>query len=94
MQSITTAENAANNQANRDAAMVANNLTRAAYDEVLQRERDILGWAWKSGENAMQRDNAIATAQISADGSGSSTFEKGLGAFAAKLTEAAISNIF
>ena len=93
-QSITTAANAAANQANRDAAMVSNNLTRAAYDEVLQRERDILGWAWKSGENAAQRDNAIATAKISADGSSSDAFSEGLGSFAAKLTEAALTNIF
>tara|TARA_B100000212_G_scaffold1390_1_gene1000 strand:+ start:10035 stop:12056 length:2022 start_codon:yes stop_codon:yes gene_type:complete len=96
-QSITTAENAAQNQANRDAAMVANNLTRAAYDEALQRERDILGWAWKSGENSAERDNAIATARISAAGDGSdggNAFEKGLGSFAAKLTEAALTNIF
>jgi len=97
IQSITTAENAAQNQANRDAAMVANNLTRAAYDEVLQRERDILGWAWKSGENAAQRDNNIATATIAAssDGDvGGNAFEKGLGNFAAKLTEAALTTIF
>jgi hypothetical protein len=96
-QSVTTAENAAQNQANRDAAMVANNLTRAAYDEALQRERDVLGWAWKSGENAAERDNAIATARISAAGDGSdggNAFEKGLGSFAAKLTEAALTNIF
>ncbi len=96
-QSVTTAENAAQNQANRDAAMVANNLTRAAYDEALQRERDILGWAWKSGENSAERDNSIATARISAAGDGSdggNAFEKGLGSFAAKLTEAALTNIF
>ena len=97
IQAITTAANAAQNQANRDAAMVANNLTRAAYDEALQRERDILGWAWKSGENAAERDNSIATARISAAGDGSdggNAFEKGLGSFAAKLTEAALTNIF
>ena len=96
-QSVTTAENAAQNQSNRDAAMVANNLTRAAYDEALQRERDILGWAWKSGENSAERDNSIATARISAAGDGSdggNAFEKGLGSFAAKLTEAALTNIF
>ena len=94
-QSVTTAENAAQNQSNRDAAMVANNLTRAAYDEALQRERDILGWAWKSGENAAERDNSIATARISADDGGSGSYlEKGLGSFAAKLTEAALTNIF
>ena len=93
-QSITTAENAANNQANRDAAMAANGLTRAAYDAVLQRERDILGWAWKSSENAAQRDNNIATAKISADGKGSAAFEAGLGSFVGKLTERAIGSIF
>ena len=50
-QSITTAENAANNQANRDAAMAANNLTMTAYNNTVQRERDLLAWAWQSGEN-------------------------------------------
>jgi len=93
-QSITTADNAAANQANRDAAMAANNLTRAAYDAVLQRERDILGWAWKSSENAKQRDNNIATAKISATDGGSSAFEKGLGGFVGKLTERALDSIF
>lgn len=93
-QSITTAENAAANQANRDAAIAANNLTRAAYDAVLQRERDILGWAWKSSENKAQRDNNIATAKISADGKGSAAFESGLGSFVGKLTEKALDSIF
>ena len=93
-QSITTAENAAANQANRDAAIAANNLTRAAYDAVLQRERDIMGWAWKSSENAKQRDNNIATAKISATDGGSSAFEKGLGSFVGKLTEKALDSIF
>ena len=93
-QSITTAENAANNQANRDAAMAANNLTRAAYDAVLQRERDILGWAWKSSENQKQRDNNIATAKISSSAGGSNAFEKGLGSFVGKLTERALDSIF
>ena len=93
-QSITTAENAANNQANRDAAMAANGLTRAAYDAVLQRERDILGWAWKSSENAAQRDNNIATAKISSSAGGSNAFEKGLGSFVGKLTERALDSIF
>ena len=93
-QSITTTENAAANQANRDAAIAANNLTRAAYDAVLQRERDILGWAWKSSENAKQRDNNIATAKISSSEGGSSAFEKGLGGFIGKLTERALDSIF
>ena len=66
-QSITTAENAANNQANRDAALAANNLTMTAYNNIVQRERDTLAWAWQSGENAAQRDANIAIAKINAE---------------------------
>ena len=67
-QNITTAKNAAANQANRDAAMAANNLTMTAYNNTIQRERDLLAWAWQSGENARERDKAIAVATISASG--------------------------
>ena len=74
--------------------MAANNLTRAAYDATLQRERDIIGWAWKSGENQKQRDNNIATAKISASDGGDTVFEKGLGDFAAKIADKALDTIF
>ena len=67
-QNITTAKNAAANQANRDAAMAANNLTMTGYNNTIQRERDLLAWAWQSGENARERDKAIAVATISASG--------------------------
>ena len=70
-QSITTAENAAANQANRDAALAANNLTMTAYNNIVQRERDTLAWAWQSGENAAQRDANIAVAKINAEASAS-----------------------
>ena len=70
-QSVTTAENAANNQANRDAALAANNLTMTAYNNIVQRERDVLAWAWQSGENAAQRDANIAVAKIQAEASAS-----------------------
>ena len=93
-QSVTTADNAANNQANRDAAIASNNLTRAAYDAVIQQERDIMGWAWRSAESAADRDNAVATAKISADGKGADVFEAGLGSFVGKLTDRAMDSIF
>lgn len=93
-QSVTTAENAAQNQSNRDAAIAANNLTRAAYDAVLQMERDIMGWAWKSAESAADRDSNIAAAKISADGKGADAFEAGLGTFVGKLTDKALDTIF
>jgi hypothetical protein len=94
LQSITTAANAANNQANRDAAMMANNLTRAAYDAILQKERDLMGWAWKSGESQKQRDNNIAVAKISEGADDSSIFETGLSAIAAELTDSFLENIW
>jgi hypothetical protein len=70
-QSVTTAANAAQNQANRDAALAANNLTMTAYNNIVQRERDTLAWAWQSGENAAQRDANIAIAKINAEASAS-----------------------
>lgn len=72
-QSITTAENAAANQANRDQALAANNLTMTAYNNVVQRERDTLAWAWQSAENATERDANVAIAKISANSNKSSS---------------------
>lgn len=66
-QSITTAENAAANQANRDAAMAANNLTMTAYNNMVQRERDTLAWAWQSAENEKEIAGKIAIAKIEAE---------------------------
>jgi hypothetical protein len=63
-QAVTTAENAEQNQANRDAALVANNLTMTAYNNIIQRDRDVLAWAWQSGENAAERDANIIMAKI------------------------------
>ena len=63
-QATTTADNAAQNQANRDAALFANNLTMTAYNNIVQRDRDVLAWAWQSGENAAQRDANILIAKI------------------------------
>ena len=63
-QAVTTSDNAAQNQANRDAALFANNLTMTAYNNIVQRDRDVLAWAWQSGENAAQRDANILIAKI------------------------------
>ena len=87
-QSITTAENAADNQSNRDAALAANNLTMTAYNNMVQRERDVLAWAWQSGENAAQRDANIAIAKIQAEASasaGGDTDSSGLSAASGKF---------
>ena len=87
-QNITTAANAAANQANRDAALAANNLTTTAYNNAIQRERDLLAWAWQSGENQADRDNALAKAKIEATGEGGNLIENAAGDFVSELVSA------
>jgi len=76
-QNITTAENAAANQANRDATLATNNMTMTTYNNMLQKERDLMTWAWTSAESAMDREASIMVAKIDAEGkaaaSGNST---------------------
>ena len=91
-QNITTAENAAVNQANRDAAIAANNLTLTGYNNAIQRERDLLAWAWEAGQNQKERDKAIAVATITAT-DGKETGNKiadAAGNLLSKITNAAI----
>ena len=95
-QSITTAANAAENQANRDAALAANNLTMTAYNNIVQRERDTLAWAWQSAENASDRDANIAIAKIDADkgSSGGDLLSAASGKFLGQLAINAADIIF
>ena len=93
-QSIATAANAAANQANRDAALAANNLTMTAYNNAVQRERDLLAWAWKSADNAKERDKAIAVASIAADAGSVGLVETAAGSFLGQLMSNAAGLIF
>ena len=88
-QAITTAANAAANQANRDAALVSNNLTTTAYNNAIQRERDLLAWAWQSGENQGDRDRHIAVAQIDANGESQTLLENAAGSFVGEIVSGA-----
>ena len=88
-QAITTAANAAANQANRDAALVANNLTSTMYNNAIQRERDLLAWAWQSGESERDRITKIAEAQIDASGSSETMLETAAGGFIGELVSGA-----
>ncbi len=67
-QNITTAENAAANQANRDETLATNNMTMTTYNNMLQKERDLMTWAWTSAESAMDREASIMVAKIDAEG--------------------------
>ena len=88
-QAITTAANAAANQANRDAALVANNLTSTMYNNAIQRERDLLAWAWQSGESERDRITKIAEAQIDASGQSETLLETAAGGFIGELVSGA-----
>jgi len=92
-QAITTAANAAANQANRDAALVANNLTSTMYNNAIQRERDLLAWAWQSGESAADRITKILEAEIDANGESETLLETAAGGFIGELVTGAASYV-
>ena len=82
-QSITTMDNAAQNQANRDAAIAANGYTETTYNNMLQQERDVLDYAWRSADNALQRENAIMQVQMQNDAGAAKTSGEAAGTIAA-----------
>jgi hypothetical protein len=68
-QTITTTNNAAINAANRDEAIAANGLTATAYNNLLQKERDIMSYAFQTANDNASRATQLAVANISADAS-------------------------
>ena len=66
-QTITTTNNAAINAANRDEAIAANGLTATAYNNLLQKERDIMSYVFQTANNNADRATQLAVANISAD---------------------------
>ena len=95
-QAITTMDNAAQNQANRDAAEAANNFTTTGYNNAIQRERDTLAWAWQSAENVKDRDAKIAVAKINegAEDDGSSALSAAAGTFMGAIASNAADIMF
>jgi hypothetical protein len=66
-QTIATANNASLNAANRDAAIAANGLTSTTYNNLLQKERDIMSYAFQTANNNADRATQLALGKISAD---------------------------
>ena len=95
-QAITTMDNAALNQANRDEAIAANNFTTTGYNNAIQRERDTLAWAWQSAENASDRDAKIAVAKIneSAEDDSGSALSAAAGTFMGAIASNAADIMF
>ena len=82
-QAITTMDNAAQNQANRDAAIAANGYTETTYNNMLQQERDVLDYAWRSADNALGRENAILQVQMQNDANAATAKGSAVGTIAA-----------
>ena len=61
-QTVATTEFAAQHEANLEAAKSANALTESALDQLWQRERDLMSYAWKSSESEMDRALSIILA--------------------------------
>jgi len=81
-QQLTTINTAAQNEANRQDALQANALTQKGLDEIWQRERDLMSYAFASAENAETRRVELLKAELSADGASDSAFSSALGNFA------------
>jgi len=86
-QKITTTENAAQNEANRQFAQAANQMTALGYNAIIQQYRDRISYAWQTANNDADRATSIATSKIGAD----ATKYAADAAAAAKSSEAAAS---
>jgi hypothetical protein len=85
-QSITTMENAAQNAANRDAAVVANNLTETTYNNMLQQERDALDYAVRIADREDQQEHALTIQGISSDAAASAAKGSAVGTVIATVS--------
>jgi len=61
---VTTANNATQNEANRTDAINSSSMTMAAYNNMMQRERDFYSFAFTAGENNLNRANELALAKL------------------------------
>ena len=65
-QSVQTMNTAAINASNMDYAKQVNNLSQAALDQIWMRDRDIMDYAWRSSESAIDRQKSILIAEMQA----------------------------
>jgi hypothetical protein len=66
-QSVSTVDNAAINQANRDAAQASTAMTTLAFNAKMQESRDIMSYAFQTADNDATRATNIAIAQYETD---------------------------
>ncbi len=81
-QQLTTINNASQNEANRQDALQSNALTQKGLDEIWQRERDLMAYAFTSAENAEQRRLELVKAELNVEAGEDTAFSTALGSFA------------
>ena len=87
---VTTANNATINEANRTNAMNRTSMTMAAYNNLMQKERDMYSFAFTAAENAAGRANELVLARYQQSGGNGSVAGEALG----KLAGSLLQNIF
>ena len=91
-QQLATVNNAALNDANRQNALQANNLTQKGLDELWQKERDLMAYAFASAESAAGRRQELIIADMKAEVSGDNAFGSALGGFASAVVGGIFNN--
>ena len=84
-QQLATINNQTANEANRQNALQANGLTQKGLDEVWQKERDLMAYAFASAEAAAERRQRLVEANLNADAQGDSAFSSALGTFGSAI---------
>ena len=91
-QQLATINNAALNEANRQNALQSNNLTQKGLDELWQKERDLMAYAFASAESAAGRRQELITLDMKGEISGDNAFGSALGGFASAVVGGIFSN--
>ena len=89
-QQLATVNNAARNEANRQNALQANGLTQKGLDEIWQKERDLMAYAFATAESAAERKNQLIMQDLKSEADGDTAFSSALGSFGS----AVVSGIF
>ncbi len=84
-QNISTINTQAQNDANLQAAQAANEMTARAMDQIWQKERDIMAYAFQASENYEQRSHDLLMADKSVEAEADASKKEAIGFLAGKL---------
>ena len=91
-QQLATINNQTINEANRQNALQANGLTQKGLDEVWQKERDLMAYAFASAESAAERRQRLIESNLNAEAAGDSAFSSALGTFGSAIVSGLFDN--